>query len=67
MSECPECGGELVTQHGYGLYQVFCEDCDYSSWDLDDEAWNLSEDDTQPILTDDWDLEMQYEDRYLDE
>jgi len=60
MSECPECGGELVTQHGYGLYQVFCEGCDYSSWDLDDE-------DTQPFFAEDWDLDYQYEDRYLDE
>lgn len=32
---CPECGGILVTNFGYGMSCTFCVDCDYTDYDYD--------------------------------
>lgn len=62
---CPECEDGFLFPNGDGWYT--CDDnfCDYTIPKTELEDYG-DDDDTQPILTSDWGLDMQYEDRYSD-
>lgn len=34
-TECPECGGIIVTNYGPGMSCTFCVDCSYNIYDYD--------------------------------
>jgi len=33
--ECPDCGGQLITNYGPGISCTFCTSCNYSDYDYD--------------------------------